>query len=183
MMEKIEKELRQRKNMLDKSFEWSEENIQKILAFNDAVLHKYKEAYDKVCLVKQDIETLSNSGKSIYDNYCITAEILYCPQEGIASADYETLEKLESCHVDTGNIIVIQYDKSEGKYSIPLEPEDECFLQDLSWNIGILKKPEFSDVKIAYLLHNFFHDGNYSLQDLICMNPDYVKVFIKVELE
>ena len=69
MMEKIEKELRQRKNMLDKSFEWSEENIQKILAFNDAVLHKYKEAYDKVCLVKQDIETLSNSGKSVYDNY------------------------------------------------------------------------------------------------------------------
>lgn len=177
-----EDELYQRKIALNKCFEWSKENIQRILNLNDAVFQKYLEAYEKVHQVKNDLENLSKTGCSIYDDYRIECEVLFCPSEEKYGCDYEIFETLENYHANIGNTIIIAKDKKSDKFSIPLENQEKYFLQDLNWNIGIFNRPEFENIKIAYFLHNFFHDGNYALEDLLKMNPEDVKIFIRVEL-
>lgn len=47
-----ENELYQRKIALNKCFEWSKENIQRILNFNDKIFRRYLEAYQKIHQVK-----------------------------------------------------------------------------------------------------------------------------------
>lgn len=177
-----EDELYQRKIALNKCFEWSKKNIQRILTFNDVIFQKYHEAYEKVLQVKNDLENLSKAGCSIYDDYRIECEVLFCPSEENYGCDYEIFETLENYPANSGNTIVIAKDKNSDKYSIPLENQEKYFLQDLNWNIGIFNRPEFENIKIAYFLHSFFHDGNYALEDLLKMNPGDIKIFITVEL-
>lgn len=143
-------------------------------------MQKYQEAYEKIKQVRSDLEKLRQSGNSLYDCYTIEAQVKYSASEKIESADWETLDALEEFTINSADSIIVSRAQDEGpKELLPLE---NYFLLELSWNIGIFNRPEFQNKKIAYLLHTMFHDGNYALNDLVCMNTDDIDVCITVEL-
>ena len=54
-------------------FEWTDENLRRILALNDAIIQKENNLYRLLSNVKADIENLLASGKTYYQYYDIDA--------------------------------------------------------------------------------------------------------------
>lgn len=176
-----EKELFQRKIKLDKDFEWNDENVRRILNFNDAVLLKYVEAWEKVEHIDRDFQKLRNDGSKVYEKYRIEAEVVYCGKDS-ETENWEELNWLEENHCYAGNSVVVEFDADGGGYVHPLELMDDCFLMESSWNIELFDRPEFKKKKISYFMHNLFCDGLFSLEDLLRMDWKNLQVIVRIEM-
>ena len=57
---------------------------------------------------------------------------------------------------------------------------NECGEKPLNWNIIEFNRPEFEQHYFCYLMHWFFHEGLYSLQDAVAMDSEEFHIYTKI---
>jgi hypothetical protein len=57
---------------------------------------------------------------------------------------------------------------------------NECGEKPLNWNIIEFNRPEFEQHYFCYLMHWFFHEGLYSLQDAVAMDPEEFHIYTRI---
>ena len=160
--EKVEakRRMRERQKKQNEAFIWSPENIEKIIRLNDKLWTLMQEADRIGKSMYSDFQKLAAEGKNYYDeNADVEVCIIY--EGGLAEGAEED---------PLWDSVELWYGRNGYKFL------DEYNGEPLNWNIIEFDRPEFKDHYFCYLMHWFFHEGLYSLQDAVTMDPD--KFFI-----
>lgn len=161
--------LEDRKNALDSKFEWSEENIKKILAINAIVWKKFNQAEENLKRLASVFRELSKTD-SFFEPYGIEAEIRY---QGKKPTDIASIEMQK---------LLCQYTPDFGTYlgineNIPeVEMGNVNKNEDLNWNFEVYADHFNEDqkkIRFNYFMHRVFIDGpTFSLEDLVRMEEE-----------
>ncbi len=152
------------------SFVWSKENVQKLLAMNEALMDLGRKGIEALERVYWDLKRMIDSGKKDYVNFNVDVSFSY---EGEwPDSEYFTGDSL---YDET-----IGFCLSDGNSSLEGEKE---MLFDMNWNItgAFRDRPEFAGQHISYLMYKFFGE-NYSFQDALKMDPDKFCYITKISL-
>lgn len=176
--EKIEaseraKILAKRKELLNKSFEWSDENIKKIEKINDRLLQAMNEAYSKVVAVKSDLNKLTSLGSHLFEYYFIAGGISIdaCCNANDSYAN-KLLVKLTAYSPCRWQIIA-------DVASMP--DKDKCFFYDKNLDTEIFAPIKNKNVQICNATQSIFVDDNVlSLQDMTNLKEE--DIFTNVEI-
>ena len=149
-------------------FEWTDENLRRILALNDAIIEKENNLYRLLSNVKADIENLLASGKDYYKYYDIDAYLSY------EAEDYATPTGDEDTMSDV--YFVTNFEFCMGLYTSadkPLLSVEEEFDRDINFNYdGVFKDIPDKNHFITRSLHRLMEEETYTLEDLLWLNPD-----------
>ena len=149
-------------------FEWSDENVRRILALNDAIIQKENNLYRLLSNVKADIENLLASGKDYYKYYDIDAYLSY-EAEGYATptGDEDTMSDV---------YFVTNFEFCMGLYTSadkPLLSVEEEFERSTNFNYdGMFKDIPDKNHFITRSLHRLMEEETYTLEDLLWLNPE-----------
>lgn len=143
-------ELWERKKSLNAKFQWSPENVQKLLALNDKLFALMNELYDVEVKMARDLDGLIAQGKDYYKKYDIDGKLSY---EGeLPNMDWVLQDAIS-------NKIVWEISNADPS------SRQRKLMSDLNWNVGIFDRPEFKNHYICYMMHALFHDGYFALED------------------
>ena len=149
-------------------FEWTDENVRRILALNDAIIQKENNLYRLLSNVKADIENLLSSGKDYYKYYDIDAYLSY------EAEDYATPTGDEDTMSDV--YFVTNFEFCMGLYTSAdkaLLPVEEEFDRSTNFNYdGMFKDIPDKNHFISRSLHRLMEEETYTLEDLLWLNPD-----------
>ncbi|MBR4825147.1 MAG: hypothetical protein IKZ86_10125 [Spirochaetaceae bacterium] len=149
-------------------FEWTDENVRRILALNDAIIQKENSLYRLLSNVKADIENLLASGKDYYKYYDIDAYLSY------EADDYATPTGDEDTMSDV--YFVTNFEFCMGIHTSadkPLLPVEEEFDRSTNFNYdGMFKDIPDKKHFITRSLHRLMEEETYTLEDLLWLNPD-----------
>ncbi len=106
-------ELHERRNTLNASFCWSNENVQKILILNDRLYSLMHELRSVLCKMENDFEEQIALGKNYYKDYTLEGEISYNGE--LPGCNMILVRSLETC-----------YASFSWKLTLPLD-EDSLF--------------------------------------------------------
>lgn len=160
--EKVEAEwrMRERKRMQNEAFVWTPENVEKIIRLNDRLWALMQEADRIGKAINSDFQNMNAEGKYyICNDPNVKVRIIYEDVLAEGAEEDPLWNFVYSRYGNNGYGLLNEYD---GK--------------PLNWNIIEFDRPEFKDLYFCYLMHWFFHEGLYSLQDAVTMDPD--KFFI-----
>ncbi len=156
------------------AFIWSKENVQKLLAMNEALMELSHRGLEALERVYWDLKRMLDSGKKDYATFCVDVSFSY---EGEWS-DSEYFTEYFLCDLD--DRIGFRANDEQADFSHPKK-----MLFDMNWNVcgySFRDRPEFADQHVCYLMYKFFSDGTYSFQDALKMNPDDFCYFIKISI-
>ena len=160
------------------TFEWSEANIAKLLAFNDAIIKKEDELYKLLSNVKEDIDTLLASGKTYYEAYDIDAYLSYEADDySTPTGDDKTMYDVYCC---TDFTLCMGLHINAGE---TLETVETCFMRDTNWNYEhpfVAFPDQYKKHKITRSLHWLLEQGTYTPEDILYLNPDYFVPCIEI---
>ena len=149
-------------------FEWTDENVRRILALNDAIIQKENNLYRLLSNVKADIENLLASGKDYYKYYDIDAYLSY------EAEDYATPTGDEDTMSDV--YFVTNFEFCMGLYTSadkPLLSVEEEFDRSTNFNYdGMFRDIPDKNHFITRSLHRLMEEETYTLEDLLWLNPD-----------
>ncbi len=152
------------------AFVWSKENVQKLLAMNEALTDLSRKGIEAIERVYGDLKRMLDSGKKDYVDFNVDISFSY---EGEwPDSEYFTGWFLNDDPIGFGANDT-WYDFSH---------EKETYLE-MNWNIlgGFRDIPEFAGQHICYLMYRFF-DGKYGFQDALKMEPDDFCYIIETSL-
>ena len=164
--EKIEakRRMRERKKKQNQAFVWSPENIAKIIRLNDKLWALMQEADRIGKSIYSDIQKLNAEGKNYYDkNTDVEVHIIYEGELAKGAEENPLWDSVETWYGHNG-------------YSLM----NECGEKSLNWNIIEFNRPEFEQHYFCYLMHWFFHEGLYSLQDAVAMDPEEFHIYTRI---
>lgn len=153
-------------------FEWTEENVRRFLALNDAIIEKENNLYRLLSNVKADIENLLASGKTYYENYDIEAYLDYEPEDdedyAIPTGDNDIMKDV--CYATDFQFCTGIYTSVDR----PLRSVEEEFERSENFNLGPAFRG-FPDKNhfITKSLYFLVYQETYTLEDLLWLNPDY----------
>lgn len=161
-----QREMAFRTHGLNKSFDWNEENVAKLLKLNDVLGKLMLKARRQQKAVERDIETLLTSGKKYYKDFDVDTCIRY---------DYtEKEEKIIG-------IDFLNYMDEQLKICWSAHPFSTD-LDELSWNITSLNHPSLKDHTICYLMQVIFNHGHLPLQYGLLLNTKRFYVDTEIHL-
>ena len=164
--EKIEakRRMRERQKKQNEAFVWSPENIEKIIHLNDKLWALMQEADRIGKSMYNDFQKLAAEGKNYYnEDTDVEVHIIY---EGELAEGGEEKPLWDS--------VELWYGRNGYKFL------DEYNGKPLNWNIIEFDRPEFKDHYFCYLMHWFFHEGLYSLQDAVTMDPEEFHIYTRI---
>lgn len=170
--------LNERCNTLNKKFDWSKENIEKILKINDVLWNKTNELKRNMTLLRSRFVELGKTDEMFSDFY-INAEIEYQNRNNPTEiADMALLDELKR------NTFFEIYSLSCCK---DFEVRDEIHEdKELNWNFEVFHNhldENQKKIPFHYLMHGIFIDGRtYSFEDLVRMRPEDLKGVIEISL-
>ena len=157
--------MHERQKTQNGAFVWTPENIEKIICLNDKLWALMQEADRIGKSIFNDIQKLVDAGKDYYDkNFHVEVRIIY---EGKLAEDADEHALWESVESWTGT------------NGFDLMNKDLCGAP-LNWNIIEFDCPEFKGHYFCYLMHWFFHEGLYSLQDAVTINPEEFHIYTRI---
>jgi hypothetical protein len=166
---KLEEKLRERKFMLDKQFQFTPENIEKIKDFSEALLRKSHELFDKINNIKRNLDLQIGSK----DYSCLIDEQYFiCGNISIDSDKqelYDVVNRQQSYSIST----------SFGTDSFD---RVSTLLECDNWDIENLQPLNKYSVHICYAMHHFFTDGLFALSDILLLDKDDIQLSISIEL-
>ena len=157
--------MHERQKKQNEAFVWSPENVAKIIQLNDKLWALMQEADRSGKSIFNDIQKLIDAGNDYYDkNFHVEVQIIY---EGELAEDADEYALWESVESWTGmNGFDLMNEEHNGA--------------PLNWNIIEFDRPEFKGHYFCYLMHWFFHEGLYSLQDAVTINPDGFHIYTRI---
>ena len=156
--------MRERKKKQNKAFVWSPGNIAKIIRLNDKLWALMQEADRIGKSIYNDIKKLKAEGKDYYDkNTDVEVHIIYEGELAKGAEEDPLWDSVETWYGRNGFSLMNEYD---GK--------------PLNWNIIEFDRPEFEQHYFCYLMHWFFHEGLYSLQDAVAMDTEEFHIYTRI---
>lgn len=157
-------------------FKWTEENVQKLFALNDAIIEKENKLFKLFSDVKNDMENLLATGHSYYENYDIEAYLSYEAEEYATSTGdektmYEVYASTDFCYCNT------LYTSA----SRPLKTMEEELHRDtnFNWDWQFRDIPD-KDHYISRFLYDLMEQGTYTFEDLLYLKPEYFLECIEI---
>ena len=166
-VQKVDAEWRmhERREKQNEAFIWSPENVAKIIRLNDKLWALMQEADRIGKSIHEDIQKLIAEGKNYYDeNTDVEVRIIYEGELAEGAEEDPLWDSVESWHGNNGYDLMNEYHKGA----------------PLNWNIIEFDRPEFKDHYFCYLMHWFFHEGLYSLQDAVTMDPEEFHIYTRI---
>lgn len=169
--------LERRKEILDKTFEWNEVNIQKIMDVNSWIWKRTDELKSYMTEVNAAFHILSETEPE-FANYSIDGQIEY---HGNEANDIATIElQQEMSRQATFEDWNLGLSETQQKIGDEIH-KDEA----INWNREVYWQHLSEDqrkVYFHYLMHILFVDGDiYSFQDLVRMREEDFKVCMSIE--
>lgn len=164
--EKVEakRRMRERRKKQNEAFVWTPENVAKIIRLNDKLWTLMQEADRIGKSIYSDIQKLNAEGKNYYDkNTDVEVHIIYEGELAKGAEEDPLWDSVETWYGHNG-------------YSLM----NECGEKPLNWNIIEFNRPEFEQHYFCYLMHWFFHEGLYSLQDAVAMDPEEFHIYTRI---
>ena len=160
-------EARYRKWKKVSKFEWTDENVRRIIALNNALMEKENKLYELFVKVKNDIEKLIADGHSYYENYDIEATLSYEADDySTPIADDKTMCDVYYC---TNFSVCCCLRTSKDR---PLETRDQALFRDMNWNHDMFRNFPDRQQYICRFLHVLAEEGTYTMEDLLYLNPE-----------
>ena len=162
---------------LDRNFEWTPENTQKIISVIQGIDKKVNEMYDKALKVQEFLESLPlPDGVERY--YFIKADLDFEPESPLPTADEEMMERLyDATNWNILPSVILGSDR------LTQSREQQLYL-GLNWDIELFDRPELEHIKIPYYVHALFVDEfSYSLTDMLHMKAEDFKIKIEVSFD
>lgn len=152
--------LRGRKLELDRRFQFTPENIEKIEEFNAALLRGSHELFDKIIAAKHELEVRGKIG----DSCAILGEMF-----------------IKSKKKKLAEIVRLQ-----APYTIiasSTEPEFDrvsALMEDMNWDIENLQPLNGRSIHICYATHHFFTDGLFGLSDIALLDESDISLSVSL---
>ena len=166
-----------RRRDLNRNFEWTPENTQKIISAIQGIDKKLNLMYDAVLRTKEFLES-SAVPPGVRKHFTIHATMDYEPSEPLPGIDEEMMERLD----DATNWLAlpdIYFASGREMYS-----REQLLYGGLNWNINLFDRPELEHIKIPYYVHVLFVDEfSYSLSDMMNMKAEDFKIEIEVNFD
>lgn len=152
--------LSKRKNKLDASFVWSEENRQKFLKINNELTKVFQSTYNEATALLEKLKDKLRNNDPFIKDYEIELQITpYAWEEN------STLDGFSFTNVLCEPLN--HYAPISHSFSHSIEKDPPLFLdRSLNWNIEILEDVFPDDVYIGYSIHALM-DEDWSLYDII----------------
>lgn len=166
---KLYKKLHDRKRKLDKQFQFTPENIEKIKDFNEELLRKSHELFDKINNIKRNLDLQAKNGDL---SFLIDGNYFIC---GNISIDSDTKELHNVANHQ------LPYSLITTKNSCNFD-RVSTFLEFENWDIENLKPLNKYSIHICYAMHYFFTDGLFALTDILLLNKNDITLSISIEL-
>ena len=155
----------ERQKKQNEAFVWTPENVEKIIRLNDRLWALMQEADHTGKSIYGDIQKLIDEGRPYYDKDFNVEVSIHYDGELAEDADESALE--DSVKSWTGhNGFDLMNDIYDGA--------------PLNWNINEFARPELDGHYICYLMHWYFHEGLYSLQDAVTMDPNGFYIYTTI---
>ena len=155
-----------RKKKQNDKFIWSPENVAKIIRLNDRLWALMQEADRIGKSIYNDIQKLIDEGKNYYDKDFNVEVSIHYDVEMMEDHD-DDIALYDSVKSWTGqNGFDLMNDNHNGK--------------PLNWNINEFNRPELDGHYICYMMHWYFHEGLYSLQDAVTMDPEKFYIYTTI---
>lgn len=162
--------LAQRSLFLDKHFEWSEQNIQKMFKVNEIVWSRTNQAKEEMRQLGEAFLELAKTDP-FFAEFDIDAELQYQSQKPTDIATVEMQKKLTE-RTYSGFLLLRFYGENGVGDFRDARHDDE----NLNWNFEVYAQhfnEEQKKVRFHYFMHCIFIDGQtYSFEDLIRMEED-----------
>ncbi|WP_294470775.1 hypothetical protein [uncultured Bacteroides sp.] len=162
-----------RQALLNEQFDFAA-NREHIERVNNILLRKMNELYDKMRLVKHDLDEQITFGKELYKDYNCSGEIYFeVNDDGKLSHERRVLLKL--CNEARCHWCI--YNDSEKE----MQERTEYFLDELNWDIEVFKPIQEWRLHICYATHAIFADDFVlSLQDMVYLEEG--DIYTKIEI-
>ena len=157
-------------------FKWTEENVQKLFALNDAIIEKENKLFKLFSDVKNDMENLLATGHSYYENYDIDAYLSYEADKYVSlnsddNTMHEVYEATEFCYCNA-------LYTSAGR---PLKTMEEELNRDTNYNYTwAFRSIPYREHYISRFLYDLVQQGTYTIEDLLYLNPKYFVECIEI---
>lgn len=177
-----QKELRERRRKLNEAFVWTEENIKKLLKFNDHIRKMAEEAYNNIIQMMKDFEEKIREGHAVYEDYDIDAEIE--PVKSIIhDLDQDTADGL---YFNENWDVLNSHWHADRRYSVEdIEKAKKENLEE-NWSNGELRdvlEEHFQDVPMHWFTHHIIsHSRCYAYQDVLNIELSDLRIWYKVSL-
>jgi hypothetical protein len=156
----------ERQKKQNEEFVWSPGNVAKIIRLNDRLWTLMQEADRIGKSIYSDIQKLIDEGKNYYDKDFNVEVSIHYDVEMMEDHD-DDIALYDSVKSWTGqNGFDLMNDKHNGK--------------PLNWNINEFNRPELDGHYICYMMHWYFHEGLYSLQDAVTMDPEKFYIYTTI---
>lgn len=170
--EDIEAMCVERQRLHNRHFQWSEDNIERILQVNEVLNRKSAFMKESITKLHSRFKELGKKN-SLFEYFDIDAEIQY--QNKTHPTEVADMKLLR----------ILQDNTSFSTYSIRCNEETERITdhwhdgihnEKINWNFEVYKNhlsEEQQKIPFNYFMHGVFVDGRtYSFEDLICMNEE-----------
>ena len=167
-----------RKHLLNSIFEWTPGNTQAIKNLNAGLLALYREAYNEVMSLKRDFEEKIAAGFSVYERYCIKAELSFMYLDNIPEDKQD--DWLELCEITEswGPSIIIEWDWKD------MTVEGRLGLEDFTGNQYPFDVPELDGTVVNKIMDDIFGKSEtFSLVDALKMKPEDFQYHIEVDFD
>ena len=178
--------LSERWSRLNKNFVWTPEKKQKIIALNDGLLERYREAYNEIVRIANEYEERFRSGDNNYKDYTINLEFWYNAPESENKAENDLWANLCEETVVWGPAFHARSD-DRGKEKLGIEPFEKAMLIDCDCNANRhppFNTKELADTFLYYFMYDIFYcNRTYSLEDAIQMKAENFSWQLVIRLE
>ena len=165
-----------RKYLFSLAFDWSPENVRRIVDLNDGVYELLRRAYDHMVSLKADFDARIACGDEAYENYSIVTKFWY-------DAPDQPTPDLDLLWFQLGVFTEWEPEFSCGPDD-DVKPFDEVMLDKMSWSKPPFDNPALEGVHIHYFLYSLLRNNEtYCLHDLLQMRVENFRYQIKVKFK
>lgn len=173
----ILKAIRERREKLNNTFAWNENNIKKLQAFNNHIRKLTEDAYHGILQIKKNLDQRLQEGESIYKAYTITAHIgaTECSQ----NFSFDFLRHIHWEHLNEQMYVAYCVDEDYIK-----EQEKEILTKN--WcpeKLSDILGTYFQEVPMHFFTNSVLtHSINFAYEDVINTELSDLRVWYKISL-
>ena len=168
-----------RKHELNKEFEWSQENREKIVEISDYFMREFQAAYDEAKKQSKILRERISDGDLFVNDCAFEIKLSFYYADIFEKCDDEKDDYdsdiddfvSENCEIKYHSYRDYRYGRENPIY---IDRED-------NWNIEIFPKDWDENMYVSYAVHQLVCDGILSFQDLLRIKHIFSEVVVRIQ--
>jgi len=170
---------------LRETFEWTQENREKIVEVSDKFMREFKLAYDEAKKQAEILEERIKNGDPFVNDYEMEINLSFGFSDIIEKCDDEKDDYDEDfyCFVENSTTIKCYLCGHSGYSEKYFDEENEPIYlsKELNWNIEIFPKDWDENMYVSYAVHQLVCDGILSFQDFVKIDRFFSEVVVNIQ--